>query len=435
MKEMQPPNKMRVIKQLMRDYRKAVVILVIALMITSFIVIGLISNLISSLDIPDFTLSSLRIMDIEDNTIHANFSLEFTEALDQDLYISRIECKLVHEDDQEEKLILAKGETLNPITLNRETIIVTNLIIKFEATNLKNLFESLLNEKEIGIEGKIYTTLDFSFPFNYQAQELDTSLFPNITIKELHPIPPGTHLEIMAGSYNPHGISINLTEGGFQLINNEYGIFGNVSLTNVTMTPGNSTFNLLLQAGTEELTWLFEKTLNNGSIQAEITNLNAIVDISGEQINITMEKGPSFTWEGYEPGLQVTDLGNVKIEEEKISFDITIGVLGEPLWGYNITPGCGRPWAISFDFYHKLLDNKIHKVGNGSTNLTININRKELALVSIHINIFKTTAVEMIAVWIRNQAISINIQNGVICLQFYEVRIQTNFTYKLNTPL
>jgi len=239
----------------------------------------------------------------------------------------------------------------------------------------------------------------------------------------------------MAGSYNPHGISINLTEGGFQLINNEYGIFGNVSLTNVTMTPGNSTFNLLLQAGTEELTWLFEKTLNNGSIQAEITNLNAIVDISGEQINITMEKGPSFTWEGYEPGLQVTDLGNVKIEEEKISFDITIGVLGEPLWGYNITPGCGRPWAISFDFYHKLLDNKIHKVGNGSTNLTININRKELALVSIHINIFKTTAVEMIAVWIRNQAISINIQNGVICLQFYEVRIQTNFTYKLNTPL
>jgi len=94
MKEMQPPNKMRVIKQLMRDYRKAVVILVIALMITSFIVIGLISNLISSLDIPDFTLSSLRIMDIEDNTIHANFSLEFTEALDQDLYISKKKSEL-----------------------------------------------------------------------------------------------------------------------------------------------------------------------------------------------------------------------------------------------------------------------------------------------------------------------------------------------------
>lgn len=435
MKEMQTPKKKQVLKQFIRENRKIVVILVIALMVTSITVIGFISSLLTSLNIPDFTLKSLRIMEIEDNTIEANFSLEFTEPLGQDLYISKIECKLVQKDDQKEKHILAIGETMKSITLKRETIETTNLIIKFETADLKKLFESLLNGKEIGVEGRIYTTLGISFQFSYQSQELTPNFFPSINIKEIHPIPPGTHLEILAGSTNPHGISFNLTEGEFQLLNNEYGIFGNVSLTNVILTPGNSTFNLLLQAGTEELTWLFERTLNNGTIQAEITNLSAIIDIAGEQINITMKKGPEFSWKGYEPGLQATDVGNVTTEEDKISFDITIGILGEPLWGYNITPGCGSLWAISFDFYHKLLDNKVHKVGNGSTNLTINVNRKELALVSIHINIFKIAAAEMIAVWIWNQKIGIDIQNGEICLQFYEVRIQTNFTYKLNKLL
>ncbi len=428
MRAIQFSDKIQQLSQTLKQHRILAFGFVLGTIISSIVVIGLVGIFLPLYFLPQFSLSSFIIIRVEKNAIYANFSLNLSEPVESNVIIEQIDCQLYHENSSG-KMILAEGKTLNGFTVPKEKDRIENISFKFEVPMIKDLLEVLLEGEKVGLKGRIFFPLRISTAFSYQPKEIGKSLFPNITIIEIHPVPPGSQLEIMVEVYNPHEISLNITEGLFNLYAEEYGLIGNVTLTDVSMTPGQSNIKSYLKADTPELIWMFERILNNGTIQAKIQEFEAILNFAEQNIEVYIEKGPMFLWESYSAPIQVLEVGNINILRG--SFDISLALLGEPLWGYNITTGCETPWGVSLDFYHKLFSsNEPQIVGNGSTTETVVVNRHGVNSVNIHITVFPS-AIAMLIVWISEQKIDIDIRNGLLCIQFYEVTFQVGFNKTL----
>ncbi|MFX0085366.1 MAG: hypothetical protein ACFFAU_06805 [Candidatus Hodarchaeota archaeon] len=391
----------------------------------SLAIIGYISIISPLFEVPDFSLNTFNIKKVSEGSVYVDFTFNFSKPLKYEISIKKISIKLYQENDTE-KWILAEGHTLESFIIMKNAIIVENISFIFEVQRIDNLLKVLLKEEKIGIMGLLYFPFGFSTSFSYQPKNIGTSILPSFEILEVHPVPPGSILEILVTTYNPHDITLNLTEGSFDLITAEIGFLGTVSLTEVSLPTKISNLTFLLQTNPQEMTWMFERILNNGTLSVEIQNFEAIFWFGGELINIFLEEGPSFIWGSYDPGLKVLGLDNVSYSDEIISFDVSLGLYGYPLWGYNVSAGCGNPWSVSLDFYH-ILEEELQIVGNGSTNMTVTINRSEMSSVNVHINIFPFAALEMILIWITEWDINIDIQNGNLCLQFYDVSLQIEF--------
>ncbi len=399
----------------------------------SLAIIGYISIISPLFEVPDFSLSTFNIRKVNEGSVYADFTFNFSKPLKYEVSIKKISLKLYQENDTK-KLILAEGYTLESFIIMKNANIVENISFIFEVPRVDNLLKVLLKEEKIGIMGLLYFPFGFSTPFSYQPKNIGTSILPSFEILEVHPVPPGSILEILVTTYNPHDITLNLTEGSFDLIATEFGSLGNVSLTEFSVPTKVSNLTLLLQTNPQKMTWLFGKILNNGTLSVEIQNFEAIFWFGGELINIFLEEGPSFTWGSYDPGLRILGLDNVSYNfgDETISFDVSLGLYGYPLWDYNVSAGCGNKWSISLDFYH-ILEEKLQIVGNGSTNMTVTINKSEISSINVHINIFPFAALEMILIWITEWNIEIDIQNGNLCLQFYDVSLQIEFERHIET--
>jgi hypothetical protein len=394
---------------------------------SSLTIIGFISIISPLFEVPDFSLNTFNIKRVDEGSVYADFTFNFSKPMKFEISIKKINIKLYQENGTG-KMILAEGYTLESFVIMKNAMVVENISFIFEVPRVDSLLKVLLKEEEIGIMGVIHFPIGLSTPFSYQPKNIGTSILPSIEILEVHPVPPGSILEIIVATYNPHDITLNLTEGTFDLIGSEYGFLGNVSLTEVSIPTKVSNLTLLLQTGTEEMTWIFEKILNNGTLEAEIHNFAAIFWFGGELINTILEEGPSFTWGSYDPGLKVLGISNVSynLGDESISFDVNLGLYGTPLWGYNVTAVDRHPWSISLDFYH-IFEDEVQIVGNGSTNMTVSVNRSEMSPVSVHINIFPFAALEMIYIWITQWNIEIDVQNGYLCMQFYEISLKIGF--------
>jgi LEA14-like dessication related protein len=362
----------------------------------------------------------------KNNNIYADFSLNFTKPLENDIQIDKIKCTLLLENSVE----LAKGNTLSSFIAPKNVSRIENLSFLFEVSDIKSLIEAFLRQENFTITGKIIFPLGFSYPFSVKTQEIGSGFLPTISIQELHPLPPGSLLEIVIETSNPHEISLNITEGQFQLFSPEYGNLGVATLANLSMLPNISNGTLYLETNTSQLTWMFEKILNNGTIQTKIQNLDAVFDFAGQYIPIFTKEGPFFTWESFSPSLQILEIENISILH--FAFDLVIGFQGEPLWGYNISYNPGKSSAISLDFYYKLISNPEPQiVGSGISNRTIFIKRHTSTNVSLHVTV-NLNALEMLLDYAFGGKIEIDIRNGILNLQFYEVFFEVEFNRTLS---
>lgn len=406
---------------------------IISLIFTSSIaIIVLISVILPLFSIPDFSVNSFNIKSVEEGTVYADFNFNFSTPMKSDIAIKKIKIKL-YQENYSEKLILAEGYSLQSFSIKKNEINIENISFLFEVPIVEDLMEVLLEEEKIGITGTIYFPIGFSIPFSYEPKNIGGDILPSLDILEVHPVPPGSILEILVSLYNPHDITLNLTKSSFDLIEPEYGTLGNVSLPELSIPSKLSNITMQLQTETEVMTWLFEKILNNGSIQAEIQNFEAIFMFGENKVNLSMEKGPNFTWGSFDPSLKISDISNVSTNNvDIISFDVGLNLYGNPLWGYNISAGSGNQSSISLDFFY-VIENDLQIVGNGSTNVTVNIGRNEMADIKIHINILTFAAIEMIFNWITERNIEIDIQNGRLGLQFYDISLDIDFERHLVT--
>lgn len=396
---------------------------IISLIFTSSVVtIVLISLILPLFSIPDFSVNSFNIKSVEEGTVYADFNFNFSSPVKSDIAIKKIKIKL-YQENYSEKLILAEGYSLQSFSIKKNEIMIENISFLFEVPIIEDLMEVLLEEEKIGITGTIFFPIGFSIPFSYEPKDIGGNILPSLDILEAHPVPPGSILEILVSLDNPHDITLNLTKGTFDLIEPEYGTLGNVSLPVLSIPSKLSNITMQLQTETEVMTWLFEKILNNGSIQAEIQNFEAIFMFGENKVNLSMEKGPNFTWGSFDPSLDVIGFSNVSTNYvDIISFDVGLVLYGNPLWGYNISAGSGNQCSISLDFYY-VIENELQMVGNGSTNVTVTVNRNEMALFKVHINVLPFAVAKMILNW----NFEIDIRNGKLSLQFYDVSLDIDF--------
>jgi len=419
MVENQLRNSLQNILSFSKNHRILSLFIMSLILTSSIATIVLISVILPFFSIPDFSVNSFNIKSVEEGTVYADFNFNFSAPVKSDIAIKKIKIKL-YQENYSEKMILAEGYSLQSFSIKKNEIILENISFLFEVPVIEDLMKVLLEEEKIGITGTIYFPIGFSIPFSYEPKNIGGNILPSLDILEAHPVSPGSILEILVSLDNPHDITLNLTKSSFDLIEPEYGTLGNVSLPELSIPSKSSNITMLLQTETEVMTWMFEKILNNGTIQAEIQNFDAIFMFGEKKVNIAVEKGPNFTWGNFDPSLKVLNISNPSLIDA--SFDVGIAFYGNPLWGYNISAESDGQWSISLDFYH-IIENERQMVGNGSTNMTVTVNRNEMAFIKVHINVFLFAFAEMILKW----NFEIDIQNGKLGLQFYDVSLEIDF--------
>ena len=92
--------------------------------------------------------------------------------------------------------------------------------------------------------------------------------------------------------------------------------------------------------------------------------------------------------------LEILDIEAITYSKNLFSFDLILGLRGYPLWGYNLSSNLDSNLSISLDFYHKLLNNEIQLVGNGSSNISVTIQKNALVRVPVHIIVFPYASAE-----------------------------------------
>ncbi|MHA2328238.1 MAG: hypothetical protein ACXACR_06920, partial [Candidatus Hodarchaeales archaeon] len=401
----------------------------VGITISSIITIAFVANLIFPFySVPEFTLSSFRIMKVEDNDIYADFSLNFSKPIKNDILINKVNCLLLLENSVE-SIKLAEGITLSSFIIPKNITKIENLSFLFIVPDVEMLMEVLLGKEKITITGNIIFPLGIFYPFTLESQEFGDGFFPAISIQELHPVPPGSQLEVLVEVNNPHDISLNISEGQFQLFTSDYGNLGLATLDNISMLPRISNVTLFLESNKSQLTWMFEKILNNGTIQVKMRDLEASFDFAGKKIDIFTNEGPFFTWESFSPSLQIRGVENINPFPGE--FDLMIGLEGEPLWGYNISYKPENSSGISLDFYHKLLSNPEPQiVGSGTSNSTVLIKRNTQTIITIHVTV-DSNAIQLPLIWLLEGKIEIDIRNGILNLQFYDVLFEVGFSRTL----
>ncbi len=404
------------------------VLIILTFVVSSFAGIIFVSFISSVKTVPEFELTEFCITNLELEHIEVNISLEFAIPSQNAFRISQISCDIL-DTSQADQRIIAQGESKSPIHILSNQKIISNISFEFTTSNIQELVSRFIEGENFSLTGKILFPYGFSSPFEIRSENMKIGFFPTLSLLNMHPIAPGDILEISLKSTNPHVVPFNITEARFEVLSPEYGLLGDVNFTNLIIPPRVSTLMVQFKSGETELTWLFEQVLNNGTPPLEIVNFTAVLAVETGNIEIEMKVGPQLKSTSYESGLEILGIENLDIEGSRFVFDIIIGIKGTQLWGYNITPATEEPWAISFDFAHSLSGDELQVIGNGSSNVTRYINCLESTEVPITVNIFPVAATELILIWIQQQSIEINIRNGHICLQFYEVELKISFSY------
>lgn len=425
MSNLQPEGRIKRSLLFLRQHRLLSAFLSIFFFLFSILALGILNMAITFNSFPDFALENFRIVKVENHTVYTDLSFSLFEELDYTVRVNQITCVIQSgspnvQPNQE----LATGRTINSLIVRKGSAKIENLSFIFEVPELESLLTVLISDEAFIIQGRIFLEWGLSIPFRVQLSGIETDFFPSISILEIHPIPPGTALEVLVHTQNFHGITLNITTASFQLISPDYGSFGTAHFNNISIPPGHANVTLRLQSNTSQLAWLTERILKNSTIQAKIELFQGEFLFAGENINIFVQDGPEFFWDDFTPSLQVLGVGNINISEGY--FDVNLGFQGQPLWGYNLT-------CITFDFYHQLLNKTLGPqiVGTGNFSETVLVPRLSTAKVGIRINIVPLKVAEMLAVWFQTGKINLDIRNGIICLQFYEVTFAVGFTYAI----
>ncbi|NHJ01903.1 MAG: hypothetical protein EAX86_07140 [Candidatus Heimdallarchaeota archaeon] len=422
-------GKLKLIQIFLFTHRGFSVVIITLIFLFSFAGLILINYLTSLASFPNFELTEFQITELENNSIKADISLELSTPSFFDIQIRQIKCKIIDHTQGMEKII-AEGTT-ESITNIKSNQKVVNISFQFITSDIQNLITRLAEGDNFSLKGELIFLFGFSSSFEIESDKIEVSFFPSLKIIDMHPVYPGNILEITIETFNPHLIDFNLTKISFDVFTPNFGILGTVNMTNLIIATQKSSIDIQFESGESELSWLFEQVLNDGIPTLEVTDFSVTLAIGQNLITISLDDGPNMK-NGFEPSLEILGIRNLAIEGSTIAFDIDIGLQGEPLWGYNITPTMGEPWAISFDFSHKLGGDELQVVGNGSSNVTTQVDYHELVEIPISVNIFPIATAELIWIWINQGEIEINLQNGQICLQFYEVKLKISFSHSMN---
>ena len=382
--------------------------------------------------IPQFIFEEIRITRIDDNSLDLKLNLNFTSAVKQTINIEKVTCKLTHTVEKA-SIILTTGNTLSSFTIKKNTVILENINFRFTLNSLETFLEALINKSAIEITGRVYLTSFFSIPFKYESYSLGEDFFPSFSLIHLHPLPPGTLLVTEMELNNPHSIDLNILNGSFNLEDEQYGFLGSAILPSTIIKPGLTNNSFTLNMNQSELQWMFEQILNDKPLNPKVQKLHLTLKINQKTVELLVEEGPDFKI-GLSPNIfYIKEISSptYSLNENIFTFDLTLGLLGDPLWGYNLTAVRNTTWTVILDFYHYLLDGEIGHVGNGSTTLKSTINYFEETNITVKIVVFPFVAGEMILVWLRDQEISINIQNGTIGIQMYEIILEVSFNKNL----
>ncbi|MFW9777256.1 MAG: hypothetical protein ACFFE8_00300 [Candidatus Heimdallarchaeota archaeon] len=418
-------GKRKRILTVLRQHRVLSASLGIFLVLFSIIAIGILSTIITVGMFPKFVLENFRIVRIENHTVYTDLSFTLLEELDYSVRANKITCT-IQTDSTEGNVaqILATGSTIESLIFPKGSIKVENLSFMFDVPDLESLLRVLISDEAIIIQGQIHLEWGLTSPYKIELSGIDVDFFPSISILEIYPIYPGNILHVLVHARNFHGVTLNISSASFQLTSPEFGSFGTAYFENTSIPPGRSNVSLLLHSNASELTWLTERILNNGTIQASIRKFQGEFLFAHENINISVQDGPKFFWDDFTPSLHILGINNINISGGY--FDVNLGFEGQPLWGYNLT-------CITFDFYHQLLNETLGSqiVGRGNFSETILVPRLSLAQIGIRITIIPEKVVEMLIIWTQTREINLDLRNGIICLQFYEVIFEVGFTSSL----
>ncbi|WP_455140190.1 hypothetical protein [Candidatus Hodarchaeum mangrovi] len=384
------------------------------------------------LSIPQFLFEEVRITRIDDNSLDLKLNLNFTSVVKQTVKIEKVTCKLTHMVGKN-SILLTTGNSLSSFTIKRNTVILENISFSFTLNSLETFLEAIINKSAIEITGRVYFTSFFSIPFRYESCSLGEDFFPSFTLIHLHPLSPGNRLATEMKLNNPHNIDLNILNGSFNLVEESYGFLGSAILPDINLTPGLTQISFILNINQSGLKWMFEQILNDRPFNPKVQKLNLILKVNINTLDLMVEEGPDFKIGLPANIFYVKEISSpiYSLSENIFSFDLTLGLLGDPLWGYNLTTIGNSTWSVVLDFYHYLLDGEIGHVGNGSTNLKTTINYFEETNITVKIVVFPFVAGEMIFVWLRDQQISINIKNGIIGIQMYEIILEVHFNKNL----
>jgi hypothetical protein len=425
MNEIHLEGKRKRLLSFLHQHRLLSAFLGIFFILSSVIAIGILSAIIAANSFPNFALENFRIVKVENQTVYTDLSFTLSDQLATTVRANHITCT-IQSDSSEGQLeeVLAVGSTIESLVVNKGSDRIENLSFVFDVPDLQSLLTVLISDKAIIIQGQIFLDWGLATPYKIQLSGIEVDFFPSISILEIHPIYPGNVLEVLVHTQNLHGIILNITTASFQLVSPEYGRFGTAYFENTSISPGRSNITLLLHANASELTWLTERILNNGTIQASIRQFQGEFQFASEHINISVQDGPKFLWDDFTPSLQIIGVSNINISGGH--FDVDLGFQGQPLWGYNLT-------CVSFDFYHQLLNETLGSqiVGTGNFSENILVPRLSTAQIGIRIIIFPEKVAEMLAIWFQTLEINLDIRNGVLCLQFYEINFTVGFTYTI----
>ncbi|MFW9854109.1 MAG: hypothetical protein ACFFFG_03585 [Candidatus Thorarchaeota archaeon] len=420
-------GKRKRILTVLRQHRVLSASLGIFLVVFSIIAIGILSTIITAGMFPKFVLENFRIVRIENHTVYTDLSFILFDKLGYSVRANKITCTIQTDSAEGNTTqILATGSTMESVIFPRGSAKVENLSFMFDVPNLESLLGVLISDEAIIIQGQIYLEWGLTTPYKIELSGIEVDFFPSISILEIHPIYPGNVLEVLVQTQNIHGVTLNITTASFQLTSSEFGSFGTAYFENTSIPPGRSNVSLLLYSNGSELTWLTERILNNGTIQASIREFQGEFLFAHEHINISVQDGPKFFWDDFTPSLHISGINNININTSGGYFDVNLEFEGQPLWGYNLT-------CISFDFYHQLLNETLGSqiVGRGNFSKTIFVPRLSTAQIGIRIMIIPEKVIEMLIVWTQTGKINLDLRNGIICLQFYEVIFEVGFTYAI----
>ncbi|MHA1972035.1 MAG: hypothetical protein ACTSW1_03510 [Candidatus Hodarchaeales archaeon] len=406
--------------------RKLVAFAIILSISLTLILMTLVNFLLPFFSIPSFTFENLIVTDLDETSITIDLSINLSTPVPTTVKVEIITCQL-NLVENASKTFIASGKTLKSFLIPKNINIVSNISLKLDFIDVQNFLETLTNNSLIEISGKVFFTGGFSHPFSIVTNTIGEGIIPDFEVLDLHPIPPGNILEANVRFTSPHSIILNITRGTLTLDDKNKCLLGTAILSNASIPQGTTNISLLINMNHSELEWVFEEIINNNTFSAEIINFNLTLRVHTKEFSIFMKKVQTLHLDISTDSLEILDIEAITYSKNLFSFDLILGLRGYPLWGYNLSSNLDSNLSISLDFYHKLLNNEIQLVGNGSSNISVTIQKNALVRVPVHIIVFPYASAEMLIVWLRDHTISINIKNGCINLQMYDTILNIFF--------
>ncbi|MHA1228294.1 MAG: hypothetical protein ACTSR2_02745 [Candidatus Hodarchaeales archaeon] len=416
------------ISQFSFKQRKFAVFVIILSFSLTLVLMTLVNFLVPFFAIPSFSFDDMKVTDLDETSMTVDFTINLSKPVLNTIKVELITCQLNYESNGS-TVFLGSGKTLKSFLIPRNTQIISNVSLKFNFIDVKDFLETLANRSMIEFTGKVYFTGGFSHSFTIETSSIGENILPDFDLMDIHPIPPGNRLEANVRLVSPHTIILNITKGKFDLRDKARGLLGTAEFYNVDIPQGTTIVSLYLNMNQTELEWMFEEILNNNTFSPEIQNLNLTLRVKDREFSLFMKEGSTLDLDMNTKSLEILGVESISysLSENIFSFDLILGLRGYPLWGYNLTNNVDSNLSVYLDFYHKLLNQELQLVGNGSSNKSVSISKDALVRVPVHIIVFPFASAEMTVVWLRDQTISINIKNGLINLEMYDFILNISF--------